>query len=123
MLLADTDGGLMGWDTTTLEGTPVDTYLIPGLLLVIPLGLIPLLVAWALLRRPRYQWTAWIEKATRAEPAWTGALAVGFGVVLWIVIEYLLIDYQWLQAVFGLVGVAIIALAFLPSVRHHYAVR
>ncbi len=53
---------------------------------------------------------------------WTGALAVGLGLILWIVVEYLLIDFTWLQAVCGLLGVAIATLAILPSVRHHYAV-
>ncbi len=121
VFLLDVDGGLMGMDTSTLEGTPVDTYLLPGLLLLIPLGLVPLYVAWALVRRPRYQWIAWLENLTKTEAAWTGAVAVGVGLIVWIVVEYLYIDYHWLQAMMGGTGVVILAMAALPSVRRFLA--
>ena len=123
VFLLDIDGGLMGMDTSSLAGTPVDTYLLPGLLLLIPLGLVPLYVAWALVRRPRYQWIAWLEHLTKTEAAWCGAIAVGIGLLVWIVAEYLYIDYHWLQAVFGVTGAVIAGLALLPAVRRFYAIR
>ena len=121
--LLDDDGGLMGMDPSTLEGTPVDTYLLPGLLLLLPLGLVPLFVAWALVRRPRYRWVARLEDLTGKEAPWVGAVAVGVGLLVWIVAEYLYIDYHWLQVVFGATGLVILGLSALPSVRRFFAIR
>jgi uncharacterized membrane protein len=63
-----------------------------------------------------------VERATEFDIAWLLALAIGVGLTVWIVAEYFLIDYQWLQAVFGFVGVIIIVPTLLPPVRHHYSI-
>lgn len=121
--LADTDGSSMGFDPSTLDRIPLDTYLIPGLILAIPLGVVPLMVAWALVRRPFYRWAVGVELNLNTEIARLGAIAVGAGLTLWIAVEMLLIDFHWLQVTFGLLGIAILALAFLPAVQRHYAIR
>jgi hypothetical protein len=121
-LLLDTSGETLGLSTDTLTGTPVTTYLLPGLLLVIPLGLLPLIDSWALVRKPEYRWALPLERSTGFSVAWWLALAIGIGLIVWIVVEYFLIDYQWLQALYGLLGVLIVLLTLLPRVRHHYSI-
>lgn len=121
--LLDTDGSSMGFDPTTLDRTPLDTFLIPGLILLIPLGALPLAVAWALVRRPFYRWAVGIEFNLNTEIGRVGAVVVGALLTLWIAVEMLLIDFHWLQITFGFIGVGILALAHLPEVRRHYAIR
>ncbi len=45
MLLADTSGGNFLWSPELLEGTPFNDFLIPGIVLLIVNGLLPIFVA------------------------------------------------------------------------------
>ncbi len=95
----------VGW----LENSPFENYMIPGIILLIVLGVFPLLVLYALLK-----------KITRA---WTGTLLLAIALLIWLGVEILIIGYQAdppLQAIYGVVGVLMLLLVLLPSVRHYY---
>ena len=47
-----------------LEGSPFKDYLIPGLILLVVLGLFPLVVLYGLVRRRRWGW--WLSIAVGA---------------------------------------------------------
>jgi hypothetical protein len=103
----------IGLPPSLLEGTPFRDYLIPGLILLIVLGLLPLVVLYGLVRRRQWGWWA--------------AVALGAGLVIWIVTEVALLGYLSgagiaLQIVFGLVGVAIIVLAVIRPTRRFFRV-
>lgn len=86
-----------------LDGSPFSDYLVPGLILLIVLGVCPLVVLAGLWLRP--------------QPAWYGAFAVGCGLIIWLIVEITIIPFSSLQAFFGTVGVLIAAIALLPAVR------
>ena len=117
--LLDTSGDLFAMDTTTLASTPFDTYLVPGLMLLIPLGIVPLFVAWLVLRQPTYGWASGIEHATEHAAGWIGSIIVAVGVMVFIVIEYFYIDYFWLQGLMFGVAVAILTFAVAPATSRH----
>ena len=54
--------------------------------------------------------------------AWYAAVVVGCGLMIWILVEILIIPYNWLQPAFGVVGVLIFAVAVLKSVRRYFGV-
>ncbi|WP_435346336.1 hypothetical protein [Haloarchaeobius sp. HRN-SO-5] len=100
-------GLVMAVDLSHLDGTPFTTYTIPGLILVVFLGLYPLAVLYGQL--------------TRRSWAWSGSLLMGIVLLVWIVVEVYLIGYiSPLQPAYGLVGIALVALCLLPSVRRYY---
>jgi hypothetical protein len=103
----------IGLPTSLLEGTPFKDYLIPGLILLIVVGLFALLVLAGLLRH-------W-------KPAWWLSIASGAALVIWIIAEAALLGYLpgsgiALQIVFGLIGVAIVVLDLLQSTRRYYGI-
>lgn len=111
-LVADPSGRLLQMPQGLLEGAPFEDYLIPGLILFSVLGVFPLVAFNGL----------WRERAW----AWPAALVVGIALVVWIGVEMLMIGYQAqppLQLIYGLLGVVLLALVMLPSVREYYAVR
>lgn len=96
-----------------LEGSPFKDYLIPGLTLLVVLGLFPLLVLYGIVRRRRWSW--WLS------------VAVGAGLVIWIITEVAVVGYQPgvalnMQIGFGLVGVAILVLALVRPTRRFFRV-
>jgi hypothetical protein len=103
----------IGMPISMLEGSPFKDYLIPGLILLIVVGLFALFVLAGLLRR----WT----------PAWWLSLASGGGLIVWIIVEAALLGYLpgagiGLQVAFGLIGVAIVVLDLLRPTRRYYRV-
>jgi len=103
----------IGMPLSVLEGSPFKDYLIPGLILLVVVGLFALLVLAGLLRR-------W-------KPAWWLSLASGGGLVIWIAAEVALLGYLpgsgiGLQVVFGLLGLAIVTLTLLAPSRRYFGI-
>src|SRR3954452_21849489 len=82
-----------------LDGSPFDSYLIPGLILAIVLGGTQLVAFLALLRRHR--WAMFL-----------GAGA-GFATLIWIFVQMIVIPFSALQTVYFLVGLAELGLVLL----------
>lgn len=105
-LAADPSGASLRIPLELLADSPFSDYFVPGLTLLVVLGIGPLLVLYGLWTRQ-----AW---------GWYGALLVGVALMIWIVVQIALVGYMsWppLQLVYGLLGLAIAGLALMPQVR------
>ena len=108
-LVMDPIGEFLQLSVSLLENSPFSDYLIPGLILLIVLGIFPLFVFYGLLRKIRM--------------SWYGAAFVGISLIIWIVVEIIIIGYfpqPPLQLIYGSVGLVILILVSLPSVKRHY---
>jgi hypothetical protein len=129
-MLADASGRSLGMDEA-LPLLPVPDYTLPGLFLLLVMGLMPLLLSYGLLARPGWgrappRWSghhwAWIACTARATASVTGTLALGLLLAVWLVVQGLLIGFRWpIQYVTAVNGILIIVLALLPEVRRAYA--
>lgn len=97
------DGSIMRMPTSLLDGSPFPDFLIPGLILLLVLGALPLVAAVGL----------WLGRRW----AWYAAFVVGCGLMIWILVELTIIPYDILQPIFGGVGVAIFVVSLLRPVR------
>ncbi len=102
------DGSIMKMPLSYLDGSPFSDFLIPGLILLLVLGVLPLVAAAGL----------WLGRRW----AWYAAFAVGCALMIWILVEITIVPFSWLQPAFGVVGVLIFALAVLKSVRRYFGV-
>ncbi len=105
-LVVSPDGELMHMPLSQLEGSPFDSFLIPGLILLVVLGIMPLVAAVGLWVRPPCAW--WL------------AGVVGCGLLVWIVVQMTIVDFDWLQPTYLGMGLAIV-LACLPRSVRSYA--
>jgi len=105
-LILDPSGKSLQIPLSWLDGSPFSNYLIPGLILFVVLGLYPLVVFYGLLKKIIWSWLA--------------AFILGPALIIWIGVEIIIIGYHAqppLQLIYGLVGLIILFLVFLPSVR------
>ena len=108
-LAAKPDGSLLKMPLSYIEDSPFHDYRVPGLLLLLVLGVFPLVVAIGLLRRRPW--------------AWFGAFAVGCGLIIFETVEYEVIGYNVQQPIWGSVGALIALVSVAPSVQRSCGLR
>lgn len=97
MLTIDPSGGLMQMPASWLSNSPFDSYLIPGLILLIILGIGSLVSAIFAIKRSK-SYFKWV-------------VAMGLGLIIWIVTETFMIQvYSGLQLIYGGLGIILLVL-------------
>jgi hypothetical protein len=97
-------GDLIGLSPTLLLGSPFESYLLPGVILFVVLGVYPLVVCYGLYRGIRW--------------AWSATILVGGALVTWVLVEGAIIGFgKRLQYPHLVQGMGIVVLALTPSVR------
>jgi hypothetical protein len=119
-LVADPTGAGLQLPLSYLDGSPFRDYSIPGIILLLVLGITPLVAAVALWLRPRWAAAAGLEHLLHQHWAWMLAVAVGLALVVWIAVQLTMVPYFFLQPVMLLVGLLIVVLAFSTPVRRYY---
>jgi len=120
VLIASPEGGIIKMPLSNLDGSPFKDFLIPGIILFVVLGIGPLAAAWVLIRQPRSAALARVNPFRHEYWGWTLSGVIGAGLVIWIVVEVLIVPYNFLQPFYAGVGIVIIALTLAPSVRAYY---
>jgi hypothetical protein len=122
MLLMDTSGLALQMPANALENSPFTDYLIPGLILLVFMGLLPLTLVYALIFRPDWSWAGFLNIYRTQYWAWTYSLFVGVILVIWIDIQIFLLGYDAvIQTVYALYGIVLIIVVLIPSNMQYYA--
>jgi hypothetical protein len=122
-MIMDPSGAALGLDEN-VEYLPLfDDYLVPGVLLIILQGLVPLLLAFGLTTGFRVPLLGWAERLSGYRWPLIGTNLLGGGVVAWIVVQFWAFPAPAVaQFVILAIGVAIVVLAAMPSVRERYRI-
>ena len=101
---------------------PVSSFLLPGLFLLLVMGVTPIVLAYALLARPEWDGLArWLGGNGRYW-AWNATLLLSLTLAIWLMVQGWLIGFQWpIQYVTAVNALLILLLALTPGVRRHYA--
>ena len=120
-MLLDPTGSMLKM-TEILPLLHVPNYTLPGLFLFFVMGLIPLFLTYGLLYRPNWSWCEILFCWSGYHWAWTGTLALGMMLVIWLIIQGFLIGFKWpIQYVTAIDGFLIILLLLMPKARRLYA--
>jgi hypothetical protein len=123
--LVDTTGGVYTDDPAflaILEGTPIDTFLLPGLFLLTVVGLVPLASGLGILRPRSLPRLRWLEDRTGYHWPWAVTIGVGLALLAWMAVELVVMEEaDLLHVVYGVWGVLLVVGPLLPSVRRWLA--
>ncbi len=120
VMLMDPTGNLLGV-ADTLPLLPVPNFILPGIFLVAVMGLVPLLLSYALIARPTWSWVAPLFQWSKHYWAWTATLALVAILAIWLVVEGALIGMFAITYATAVVGLLLLLFALLPGVRNFYA--
>lgn len=121
-LIISPSGELLGGlPLSILKNSPFDTFLLPGMILCIVLGLIPCLLVFALLKKQENRIADYFNLFKDMHWAWTYSIYVAFALIIWIQVETMYIQgVGWLQTFYMLFAIPLILVALLPQVRNFY---
>ncbi|WP_239713511.1 hypothetical protein [Paenibacillus sp. 19GGS1-52] len=120
-LLADPSGEMMGMPSSVLERTIFPDFLIPGILLLVVFGLLPLLILYSLIKRPQWKWADRLNPFTELHSSWALSLYIGFGQIIWIMVQtYMMNAVSLVHVFYTCLGLLIQAITLLPSVQKFF---
>ncbi|MBC8079097.1 MAG: hypothetical protein H7X86_02045 [Gorillibacterium sp.] len=121
LLVVDPSGDLIMMPIDLLEHSPFPNFLIPGLILLVVLGIIPTLISYALARKPNWSFGDKLNIFKELHWTWAFSLYIGFALIIWITVEvYMLQEVSIVHLFYIALGLIIQAVTVLPSVRNHY---
>ncbi len=119
--VADPSGAGLGARLSWLDETPVNDFLLPGVFLLLVFGIGTLLVMAGLVSRFTPRVLRPLERWIGFRWSWTGTIAIGLMLVLWILYEFTIFpDRIALQPILIGVGALMAGTPFVTSMRAYY---
>jgi hypothetical protein len=123
VLVGSPSGAWLHLPLAVLRFSPFSDFLIPGLILGLLFGVGSFLAVLALWWRPVWPFATALTHLTGEHWAWSAALTLGLGQIVWIVTETVMLrGASWLALIYGSLGLLIVVLVFRPGVRHIFTV-
>lgn len=121
MFIIDPSGAVIGLSTDTLQNSPFSNYLIPGLFLLLVMGLMPIVILYGLVNKSKQVWAERLNLYKEMHWSWTFSFYLGLVLIIWINFQLLMMkEYTFLQVVISLLGVGIIIVTHLPNIKNYY---
>lgn len=120
LLFIKPDGSLLGMQENWLQNSPFHNYFIPGILLFIFLGLLPLLTFVGLVKQVSLKWINRLNIYSDRYWAWTFSIYTSIVSVIWITMQLIMTQYFWIQPLIIFVSLGILICALSPGVMNYY---
>ena len=121
-LIISPSGALLGGLPLSILGnSPFTNFLIPGMILFLVLGIFPIFVVWALIKRPNVSFAEHFNMFKDMHWAWTYSIYSAFSLIIWIQVEtYFIQGVGWLQMFYMLYSIPMLTVALIPQIRNSY---
>jgi hypothetical protein len=117
------DGHLIQMPLSHLNNSPFSSFLLPGILLFIFLGLYPLVIAYGLWKQPSWRWPNSLNPFKQTHWSWAGSLAASVIVLIWITVEVFWVPFGFVHIFYMAYGVLLVGITLLSKVRIYYSNR
>jgi hypothetical protein len=121
VLIISPSGKLFGMPLSMLENSPFNNFLIPGIILFGVLGIAPVGLTLALIKRPEYKFAELFNFYTDMYWAWTYCIYIAFALIIWVQLEMTFLHaVHWSHTLYMFLALLILFVALLPQVRNQY---
>lgn len=124
LLIISPSGKLLGGlPLSILKTSPFSDFLIPGIILFFILGIFPIFIVWALIKKPFIAVAEYFNLFKDMHWSWSYSIYVAFALIVWIEVEtYFIQGVGWLQMFYMLYSIPMLIAALLPQTRNSYAI-
>ncbi|MFZ1676441.1 MAG: hypothetical protein WAT91_04155, partial [Saprospiraceae bacterium] len=121
VLIISPKGDLFGMPLSILDNSLFNDFLIPGIILFTVLGITPICIVIALLKKPEYKIAELFNIYKDMYWAWTYCIYIAFALIIWIQIEMTILRaVHWSHTLYMFFAIAILFVALFPKVRNSY---
>jgi hypothetical protein len=121
LFIISPSGKLFGMPLSMLENSPFNNFLIPGIILFSVLGLVPIGLTFALIKRPQNKFAELFNFYTDMYWAWTYCIYIAFALIIWIQFEMTFLRaIHWSHTLYMFFAITILFVALLPQIRSQY---
>ncbi|HEY4392367.1 MAG TPA: hypothetical protein VGN02_13575 [Paenibacillus sp.] len=120
-LVIDPSGDMLGMPSDIMQIELFPNYLIPGIILLVFMGICPLIVAWGLLTKRECKWAERLNVFKKSHWSWAYSLYISIILIIWISVEtYILNAVAIVHLFYIALGLAIQIVTVLPIVNEAY---
>ncbi|MBD8839168.1 hypothetical protein IFU39_15265 [Paenibacillus sp. CFBP 13594] len=121
ILIIDPSGSMVNLPAS-LENSPFASFLFPGIILLLVLGVMPTTIAISLIRYVHWGPAERLNLYPDRYWAWTFSLYSGFALIIWIMVQvYWIQDVSIIHLVYFAWGVGIQVVTLLPGLQRIYS--
>jgi hypothetical protein len=121
VLIISPSGNLFGMPLSMLDNSPFTNFLIPGIILFSFLGIVPIGVSIALIKKPEFKFAELFNIYKDMYWGWTYCIYIAFSLIIWIQIEMIILRaVHWSHTFYIFFALAIIFVALLSQIRTMY---
>ena len=120
-MILDPSGDMIQMPNSMLEHTPFSDFLIPGIILALVFGVIPLLLIRPLIKKSYSRILEGLNVLTDMHWSWTFVIYLSLGLVIWIQVQMQMIqEIFWLHDLYTYYAIFMVAMALMPGVRKRF---
>lgn len=120
-MILSPSGKLMGMPLFLLKSSPFTNFLIPGIILFSVLGVIPIILIYALIKKPKWRGFEFFNVFNDMHWAWSFSIYIGFALIIWIQTEMMFMKaVHWSHTLYMFIALLILLVALLPQMRLLY---
>lgn len=123
-LIISPSGELMKIPLYLLEKSPFNNFLIPGIILFVVLGIFPIALVFALVKKPESKFAEAFNFFKDMYWAWSYSIYIAFALIIWIQLQMVFIQaISGLHTIYMFFAIVIIFVALQPSIRSYYKIK
>jgi hypothetical protein len=120
-LIVEPSGSLLKMPVVSLENSPFSSFLLPGIVLTVLLGIFPAFTAYCLIFRPAKKGFNFLNLYADRHCGWAYSLYIGLMLMIWITVQVAIVGYgHIIQTVYASIGIILTILTLIPSVMRYY---
>lgn len=104
-----------------LHNSPFKNFLIPGIILLVSFGIIPIYILYAIFKRPDNKFLQKLNLLYDYHFSWTFSVYIGFALIIWINVQTLFFNaVDIIHTIYSSLGILIVCIALLPKSRQSF---